>query len=211
MKIGVLDYGVGNLGSVLGALEHLRVDAILIDRPTDMHACQSFVLPGVGNFADCMAVLKRDGWVLALQDEVLAAEKPLLGICLGMQMLATDSQEGADNDTALPGLQFIPGHIRHLKDLGSTARVPHVGWNQIEICRRSSLLHQIPNGTDFYFVHSYGFVADLPEHVVATTPCGATVATVVNHKHIWGTQFHPEKSSKAGVQLLRNFVEAPSC
>lgn len=211
MKVGVLDYGVGNLGSVLGAFEHLRVDAILIDRPADMHACQSFVLPGVGNFADCMAVLQRDSWVTALQDEVLAAEKPLLGICLGMQMLATDSQEGALNNIAVPGLQFIPGHIRHLKDLGSTERIPHVGWNHIEICQNSSLLHRIPDYTDFYFVHSYGFVADSLERVVATTTYGAKVATVVNYKHIWGTQFHPEKSSRAGMQLLRNFVEAPVC
>ena len=213
MKVGVIDYGVGNLGSVLRALEELRVSPVLVNRAVDMHANDCLILPGVGNFADCARMLEAGGWTSALKDEVLGYERPLLGVCVGMQLLADASMEGADNDHAgTPGLGLVPGRVEHLRTLGCTLRVPHVGWNDIH-CRPGSgnLLAGIPDGTDFYFVHSYAFVPSDPADVLATTEYGVPITAAVRRGHVWGTQFHPEKSSRAGFKLLRNFIAGPAC
>lgn len=214
MRVGVIDYGVGNLGSVARALEELRVTPILVARAADAHTVDSLILPGVGNFSDCAKLLDDGGWVQALRDEVYAGVKPLLGICLGMQLLANTSMEGVVEGAhrSSPGLGFIPGRVESLRTLGCDLRIPHVGWN--EVTSRTSvggLFDGIPDGTDFYFVHSYAFVPDDPSHVLATTVYGIPVTAAVRCGHIWGTQFHPEKSSRAGFQLLRNFIENPTC
>ena len=211
MKVGVLDYGVGNLGSVVRALEGLRVTPILVDRAVDMHAADSLVLPGVGSFTDCKQLLDAHGWTDALKDEVLGYGKPLLGICLGMQLLAERGHEGAADAAGTPGLGFIPGEVRSLASLGCTQRVPHMGWNSIEVCQPGGLLDGIPGGTDFYFVHSYAFVPQSPEDVLAITRYDVPVCAVVRRGRVWGTQFHPEKSSRAGFKVLRNFVDGPPC
>ena len=214
MKIGIIDYGVGNLGSVLRALEELRVAPILVTRAIDMHAMDSLILPGVGNFSDCARLLGERGWTQALQDEVRGGEKPLLGVCVGMQLLASCSMEGADVEApeGTPGLGFIPGHVEHLRRLGCSLRVPHVGWNDVTIStEKCGLFDGIPDGTDFYFVHSYAFVPEDPADILATTDYGIPVTAAVRRGHVWGTQFHPEKSSRAGFRLLRNFIEAPRC
>jgi len=214
MRVGVIDYGVGNLGSMMRALEELRVVPILVTRAIDMHATDSLVLPGVGNFADCARLLGEGGWSQALRDEVQGAHKPLLGVCVGMQLLASYSTEGASahspDETA--GLGFIPGRVKHLRALGCSLRVPHVGWNEVASrVPRGGLFDGIPDGTDFYFVHSYAFVPEDPADVLATTDYGVPVTAAIRHGHIWGTQFHPEKSSRAGFRLLRNFLEGPAC
>ena len=209
MKVGVIDYGVGNLGSVLRALEELRVVPTLVDRALDMHAMDGFILPGVGNFFDCARLLTRGGWVQALSDEVQGGGKPLLGVCVGMQLLATDSTEGTENGDGgrTSGLGFIPGRVEHLGALGSCLRVPHVGWNSVEpLPCHGGIFAGIPGGTDFYFVHSYAFVPEDPTDVIATTEHGVRFASAVRRGNVWGTQFHPEKSSRAGFRLLRNFV-----
>ncbi len=214
MKIGVIDYGVGNLGSVLRALEELRVTPTLITRAADMHAMDSLILPGVGNFADCARLLHERGWFQALQDEVGVGHKPLLGVCVGMQLLASCSMEGANIDAlnGTPGLGLIPGRVEHLNTLGCHLRVPHVGWNAVTpATMRGGLFNGIPDGTDFYFVHSYAFVPDNPADVLATTDYGISVTAAVRRGYVWGTQFHPEKSSRAGFQLLRNFIENHPC
>jgi len=214
MRVGVIDYGVGNLGSVVRALEELRVTPILISRAIDMHTVDSLILPGVGNFSDCVKLLQDGGWVQALRQEVIAESKPLLGVCLGMQLLATSSMEGLTENTSIGahGLNFIPGRVESLKSLGCRLRIPHVGWN--EVTSNSNVLglfDGIPDGTDFYFVHSYAFVPDDTKHILATTVYDIPVTAAVRCGHIWGTQFHPEKSSRAGFQLLRNFIENPRC
>ena len=213
MKVGVIDYGVGNLGSVMLALEELRVTPVLVTRAIDMHTADSLILPGVGNFADCARLLDGGGWMQALRDEVQVAGKPLLGVCLGMQLLASFSTEGAENATkSTPGLSFIPGRVENLRTLGCGLRIPHMGWNEVTSHTPSGgLFDGIPDGTDFYFVHSYAFVPDDPAHVVATTVYDIPVPAAVRLGHIWGTQFHPEKSSRAGFRLLRNFIENPVC
>lgn len=212
MKVGVIDYGVGNLGSVLRALEELRVAPVLVNRATDMHATNCLILPGVGNFADCARLLETGGWTAALRDEVQGYKRPLLGVCVGMQLLADSSTEGASEGQDSPGLGFIPGQVRHLRSFGCTQRVPHVGWNGITRTRTDDhLFDDIPDGTDFYFVHSYAFAPQDAGDVLATTDYGVPVTAAVRRGHVWGTQFHPEKSSRAGFRLLKNFIEGPTC
>jgi imidazole glycerol-phosphate synthase subunit HisH len=214
MRVGVIDYGVGNLGSVLRALEQLRVVPVLVTCPTDINATDSLILPGVGNFSDCARLLNEGGWSQALRDEVQGGHKPLLGVCVGMQLLASRSMEGADanSPSGTEGLGFIPGQVEHLRTLGSSLRVPHVGWNEVTTCGdQGGLFDGIPDGTDFYFVHSYAFVPEDPADVLAITDYDMPVTAAVRRGHVWGTQFHPEKSSRAGFRLLRNFIEGRPC
>lgn len=214
MRVGVIDYGVGNLGSVLRALEELRVAPILVTRALDLHAVDSLILPGVGNFSDCARLLVGGGWTQALRDQVQGEGKPLLGVCVGMQLLASCSTEGSDVDApdGTSGLAFIPGRVEHLRRLGCNLRVPHVGWNEVTIfSKKCGLFDGIPDATDFYFVHSYAFVPEDPADVLATTDYGVPVTAAVRRGHVWGTQFHPEKSSRAGFRLLRNFIEGTEC
>ena len=212
MKVGVIDYGVGNLASVLRALKELRVTPVLVNRAIDMHATDRLILPGVGNFADCARLLNDGGWSNALRDEVLGFNRPLLGVCVGMQLLADSSTEGGVAGQDTPGLGFIPGQVHHLQSMGCTQRVPHVGWNSI-VCSHPNdpLFDGITDGTDFYFVHSYAFLPRDDLNVLATTDYGVPVTAVVRRGHIWGTQFHPEKSSHAGLRLLNNFIKFKTC
>jgi glutamine amidotransferase len=210
MRVGVIDYGVGNLGSVLQSLEALRVVARLVDRPVDLHTMDALILPGVGNFSDCAKLLETAGWRDAIREEVLVHKRPLLGICLGMQLLASSGTEGLEASVSEParGLDLIPGRVVHLGELGCRLRVPHVGWNSIhpKMCC-GGLFDGIRTGTDFYFVHSYAFVPELASDILATCEYGITVTAAVQRGTVLGTQFHPEKSSRAGFRLLRNFVE----
>ena len=214
MRVGVIDYGVGNLGSVLRAIEGLRVTPMLVNRAVDMHAANCLILPGVGNFADCMRLLVDGGWVTAIRDEVLGYNRPLLGVCLGMQLLADAGMEGTNEaaPNGVPGLSLVPGHVKHLRTLGCAKRVPHVGWNAITRSPSAgSLFEGIPDGTDFYFVHSYAFVTRVETDVLAMTEYDIPIIAAVRRGHVWGTQFHPEKSSRAGFRLLQNFISGAPC
>ena len=212
MKVGVINYGVGNLGSVMRALEELRVTPILLSRACEMQNSDCLILPGVGNFADCSRLLAQGGWSSALQDVVKGLNRPLLGVCVGMQLLANNSTEGAPEGQKIPGLGFIPGQVRALGSLGCTLRVPHIGWNGIT--RNSTndyLFDGIPNNTDFYFVHSCAFSVQDSADLIATTDYGIPITAAVRRGNVWGTQFHPEKSSRAGFRVLKNFIQAAEC
>lgn len=212
MKIGVIDYGVGNLGSILRALEELRATGVLIDRPADLSSVDRLLLPGVGNFADCMRLLQQSGWTEPLKEQVTLLGRPLLGVCVGMQLLATSSTEGAEEGMSLPGLDLIPGEVRHLRSLGCSLHVPHVGWNEVRSLNPGDgLFSGIADGTDFYFVHSYAFVPRDTSHALALTEHGVPFVAAVRQGRVWGTQFHPERSSKAGFKLLRNFLQEDLC
>lgn len=212
MKVGIIDYGVGNLGSIARALEELKVDPKLINRAVDVHSVDVLILPGVGGFAECMQLLYKGGWADALHEEVLGFKKPLLGVCLGMQLLADSGTEGATNGGSVEGLGFVPGKVAHLAANGCSLRLPHVGWNSIHLTQfKDQILRDIPNGTDFYFVHSYAFFPKEDEAVLATADYHITFPVVVRKDNVWGTQFHPEKSSLAGLTVLRNFIEGPFC
>ncbi|MFZ4559426.1 MAG: imidazole glycerol phosphate synthase subunit HisH [Saprospiraceae bacterium] len=213
MKVGIIDYGAGNLGSIARALEQLRVSPILVDRAIHLHGTDALILPGVGNFTDCMQILLKGGWVNAIKDEVNGYNKPLLGICLGMQLLADFGVEGAiDPSVGTAGLGLVPGRVVSLADEGCSLRVPHVGWNSItNLNSKSGLFHSIAEGTDFYFVHSYVFVPDQQQSVLAQAEYDIPFAASVSVGRVWGTQFHPEKSSRAGMQLLHNFFYNQQC
>jgi len=211
MKVGVIDYGVGNIGSVMRALEAVGGQSILIDSAEDTSIADCYILPGVGSFSDCTKLLNQGGWTSALQNEVLGSGKPILGICLGMQLLASFGIEGADGEST-PGLGLISGRVESLRDLGCKSRVPHVGWNDIRLVSESEKLFEgIPDKTDFYFVHSYAFVPDDARHIIAVCEHDITVTAAVRSGSVWGVQFHPEKSSRAGFRLIHNFLEHSKC
>jgi glutamine amidotransferase len=154
-----------------------------------------------------MAHLEQGGWVAALHDLVSVHNKPILGICLGMQMLASTGYEG----TQTQGLGLVPGEVMRIDALGCNERVPHMGWNEVRYKSQSKLFDSIPDASDFYFVHSYAFVPDNPEHLVAAVNYGCELTAAVSNNHVFGCQFHPEKSSKAGRQLLKNFMSFSTC
>jgi len=207
MIVGVLDYGVGNIASVFRAFELLNCSVKRIDRAADIPGSDALVLPGVGNFTECMQILDFGGWSDAIREVALIAQKPVLGICLGMQLLADSGEEGAVPGFSSQGLGLIPGCVQRLSRLGCKERLPHVGWNSVGIERSSYLFRGLPNGTDFYFIHSYAFIPKSIDHQLASTPYGIQVCAAVNNRNIVGTQFHPEKSSRAGLALLKNFLE----
>jgi glutamine amidotransferase len=212
MKVGVIDYGVGNLGSVSRSLEELGVAPQIIANPKELRFADRLILPGVGNFTDCRLLLKKNGWDSAITEVVTERKIPLLGICIGMQLLADYGTEGSRGAEPTPGLGLIPGVVKNLKELGCKLRLPHVGWNSIKKNNKDDPLFKgVPDGTDFYFVHSYAFVADRPDTILAFTTYGIQVAAAIRNRHIWGTQFHPEKSSRAGFRVMRNFINKSIC
>jgi glutamine amidotransferase len=207
MKVGIVSYGMGNLGSVRRALEDLGVAPFVAEHPGALYEANRVVLPGVGAFSEGMAHLRAGGWVDALHHQVREGGKPLLGICLGMQLLADQGEEGGASD----GLRLVPGRVRRLDALGCALRIPHVGWNEVAFSPGDPLFRGVAQQTDFYFVHSYAFEAARPGDVAASTEYGVRVTAAVRAGNVFGVQFHPEKSSRAGRQLLRNFLEFVPC
>jgi glutamine amidotransferase len=211
VKVGVIDYGVGNLSSIIRALAEVCASPIRIDRALNLHQADALVLPGVGSFTQCKQILDQGGWTQAIKDEVSGYSKPLLGICLGRQLLAESGEENAADGQETLGFGFIPGRVVSLRKLGCKARLPHVGWNSVSVLLENSLLEGVPNDTDFYFVHSYGFSTEAPRVCLATINYEVSIPVVINYGKVWGTQFHPEKSSKAGLKVLHNFVWRSKC
>lgn len=207
MKVAIINYGMGNLSSVRRAFEDIGAEAIIANHPSSLYEVNRVVLPGVGAFAEGMAHLNHGGWIPALHDVVAHQHKPLLGICLGMQMLATNGLEGGSSQ----GLGLIPGMVQKIDILGYKLRIPHVGWNEVHYKTEDVIFKGIPDSSDFYFVHSYAFAPEDDKHLIATVSYGLDVAAVIRNGHIFGCQFHPEKSSKAGRQLLKNFMGYPPC
>lgn len=202
MTVGVIDYGMGNLGSVRRSLEECGARVFIADHPETLKQASHAVLPGVGAFTRGMENLQARDWVPAIRELALDDGIPFLGVCLGMQLLADTGHEGGTT----PGLGLIAGEVRRLGALSSDERVPHVGWNEVYPLIECPMFANIPAGADFYFVHSYHLVPREEGHLAAYTPyCGRTAAAVVAG-NVWGVQFHPEKSSRAGFQLLRNFL-----
>ena len=207
MKVAIINYGMGNLASVRRALEDIGADAYIAEHPVAIYEANRGILPGVGAFAEGMECLRNAGWVEVLHDVIIQRRKPLLGICLGMQMLATSGYEGGIS----MGLGFVPGQVQRLDMLGCKLRIPHVGWNEVRYKKNDELFEGIPDSSDFYFVHSYAFVPENVEHIIATVPYDCDVAAAVRNGNVFGCQFHPEKSSKAGRQLLKNFMSYMPC
>jgi len=201
-RVVVIDYEMCNLDSVVRAVEECGGDSVVTREPKVLDQGTHLILPGVGAFADAMANLRRLGLAAALQEQVLEKRIPVLGVCLGMQLLARRGDEGGET----PGLALLPAEVRRLRSEVPGVRIPHVGWNEVHTVRPSRLLEGIQPGKDFYFVHSYHVVCDDPADSVATTPYADGFTSVVEHENVFGVQFHPEKSQQAGFRLLRNFL-----
>jgi glutamine amidotransferase len=198
--IAVLDYGIGNLRSAEKALQHLGVDAALTTDPAMAREAAGVVLPGVGAFGRCMEQLRESG-LESVVHEAVEAEKPFLGICVGMQMLFDSSEEAP----GCKGLGILPGEVRRL---ATAERLPHMGWNTLTIRTGSVLFDGIDDGSWLYFVHSYAPVPDDDSVIAATTEYGGTVVAAVERGSLWATQFHPEKSAANGLRMLENFARA---
>jgi glutamine amidotransferase len=196
--IAVIDYGAGNLRSVQKALEHVGAEAILTGDPKAIAQSRAVVFPGVGAFKSGYRGLEARGLVPAIRDAVRTG-KPFLGICLGLQLLFEESEE----DGPTPGLGILSGSVvRFSSDL----KVPHMGWNQIHVRKPTPLLRGIPDGTYFYFVHSYYVAPADPGITAATTEYGGEFTSLIARDNLFAMQFHPEKSQRWGLQVLENFV-----
>ncbi|MFK3679838.1 imidazole glycerol phosphate synthase subunit HisH [Microbacterium sp. NPDC090218] len=199
MTIGLVDYGLGNLGSVVNMFKRVGAETVKVRTPEEVDAVDKILLPGVGSFDAGVQRLREPGLDAALRD-FAASGRPLLGICLGMQLLLDGSDEGK-----LPGLGLISGHsVRFNESPG--VRVPHMGWNLAQPTRPDALVADLPDESRFYFVHSYHVVPDDPEHTLATTQYNGTFTSMVRSGNVMGAQFHPEKSHTFGMTIMRNFA-----
>lgn len=204
-SIGVVDYGMGNLRSVSKALESLGFPTLVSGDPKALSSCRGIVFPGVGAFRDCMGNVVRQG-LLPFLGEYLAEGKPFLGICVGMQLLFSGSDEFGRHE----GIGFFPGDVvRFPGDMpapdGGVLKVPHMGWNGVEVVGDNPILRGIPSGTYFYFVHSYYAAPRDPGDVACRSIYGVPFAAAVGRGNRLAVQFHPEKSQAAGLRLLGNF------
>lgn len=198
MKIGIIDYGMGNLRSVQKAFEFIGADADFITQKEDFFKFDKIVLPGVGAFSDAINTIKEKQFDIEIK-KAIENKTPLLGICLGMQMLFTDSLENGLNQ----GLNILDGHIVKFEP---DVKIPHMGWNTIKVDPNSKLFKNIENDSYVYFVHSY-FLQTNKDIVSATTFYGNEIQIAVEHENIFATQFHPEKSGDVGLNILKNFWE----
>jgi glutamine amidotransferase len=198
--ISIVNYGVANVGSMLNMMKKIGVPAQLISHPDEIARADKIVLPGIGAFDHGMRVLTDLGLAAPLKDRVRQGI-PLLGVCLGMQMLGEGSDEGA-----LAGLGLIPGRsVRFESDAAAGIRIPHMGWSELAPRREDTLLRGLDRPR-FYFVHSYHFVCSNPADELARARYGVEFTAAIHHGNVWGVQFHPEKSHRFGMGLLRNFA-----
>jgi len=201
----IVDYGVGNIQSFLNLFNRLGLEARKADTPNALYGATRLVLPGVGHFDHAMKRLNDSGMRPKLEELVLCNQLPVMGICVGMQMLAQGSDEGR-----LPGLNWVPGRVRAFASQPKTANLPmpHMGWNELKPRLHSKLFSKgFKQAPQFYFLHSYYFEAENKQDVAATASYGFDFDAVVSSGHIHGVQFHPEKSHHWGEQILKNFLE----
>ena len=209
MNVVLIDYGSGNLRSAAKAFERavsesgMNLSVEVTDKAGALSGASRIVLPGVGAFGDCRAGLNAlPGMTEALENEVRGKGKPFLGICVGMQLMAERGLEHGIHN----GLGWIPGEVSALKPEDETLKIPHMGWNQLDLARPHPVLEGVESGTHFYFVHGYEMICAERAHILATTDYSGAITAVVARDNLVGTQFHPEKSQKAGLRLIANFL-----
>ncbi|WEK04180.1 MAG: imidazole glycerol phosphate synthase subunit HisH [Candidatus Devosia phytovorans] len=208
--VTIIDYGAGNLHSAAKAFERmatpLGIAVEVTADPDRVRQADRIMLPGVGAFADCKAGLDAvAGMVDVIEERVIRGGTPFLGVCVGMQLLASEGRE----KTVTPGLGWIPGAVQKITPSDPSLKIPHMGWNTISVTRPHALLDGIPDGPEglhAYFVHSYHLVTESDDTLLATTSYGGTVTACVGRDNIFGTQFHPEKSQALGLKLIDNFL-----
>lgn len=201
--IGIVDYGLGNVRAFENIYRRLGVDAKPVRTAEDLAHAERLILPGVGAFDWAMARLTQSGMIDALNRRVLQDGVPVLGVCVGMQIMADGSDEGVS-----AGLGWIPGQVKRFRDewFNTRTHLPHMGWNDIDLVDAPSLMANLP-APRFYFLHSYFFCPHDESHIIARTHYGKVFASAIRRGNIWATQFHPEKSHDWGVTLLANFAK----
>ena len=202
--IGIIDYGLGNVKAFANVYKTLNIPVQIIKTPVELRKICKIVLPGVGAFDYAMKKLEASGLKPALEEMVLVHKVPVIGVCVGMQILARSSEEGS-----LPGLGWIEGMVKKFEfsSLNNSTFVPHMGWNNVTPLKADGLFKQLDEGSLFYFLHSYYFQCDRGSDIIAITNYGGPFASAVNSGNIFGVQFHPEKSHRFGTRLLENFAK----
>ena len=202
-RIVIVDYHTGNLNSIKRTLDRIGSLSVISSRIEDVIQADKIILPGVGHFATAMANLRKLGLLDALNEAVLIKRKAILGICLGMELMALTSEEG---DT--PGLQWLDAQaVRFEISMAARHKVPHMGWNRIQIKKASALMKGVEELSEFYFAHSYYLQINDRTNLLNETEYGISFPSAVEHNNIFGVQYHPEKSHRSGVQVLKNFIE----
>ncbi len=206
MNVTIVDYNSGNISSVINSFKEVSKDKVNIEVTSDLNKIKSsdkVVLPGQGSFKSCIDALKNiNGLVDALNDFAIINKKPLLGICVGLQMFADIGYE----ETETKGLSWVSGKVSKIDNQNGKFKLPHIGWNQINIVKDSKIFKDIENNSHMYFVHSYEFIPKDKNVISATTDYSSNIVCSVEKDNIFGTQFHPEKSDKIGLKIIDNFI-----
>ena len=206
MNVTIVDYNSGNISSVINSFKEVAKDKVNIEVTSDLSKIKStdkVVLPGQGSFKSCLDALNKiDGLIDTLNEFAITNKKPLLGICVGLQMFANIGYE----ETETKGLGWIPGKVSKINNQNGKFKLPHIGWNQINIVKDSKIFKDIENNSHMYFVHSYEFVPEDKSIISATTDYSSNIVCSVEKENIFGTQFHPEKSDKIGLKIIDNFI-----
>ena len=206
MNVTIVDYKSGNISSVINSFQAVAEDNININVTEDLNQIKSsdkIVLPGQGSFKSCVDALNNiSGLVDALKDFALVNKKPLLGICVGLQMFADVGYEEVETK----GLGWIPGKVSKIDNKNGNFKLPHIGWNEIEFMKNSKIFNGIENKSHMYFVHSYEFIPEDKSVISATVDYSTKVVCSIEKENLFGTQFHPEKSDKLGLQIIKNFI-----
>lgn len=198
----ILDYSAGNIQSVRKKVERFQQDVVVGNEPKLLEQASKIILPGVGHFGNAMQQLQRLNIQDTLNEQVLVKQKPILGICLGMQLMAKHSEEGN-----VDGLGWVNGTIQRFQVKDTLKhKIPHMGWNSVSVKKESALMRNIPEESEFYFVHSYHFATEDESIVLNTTDYSYPFVSAFEHNNIFGVQYHPEKSHDTGMQLIQNFL-----
>lgn len=202
-RIAIIDYGLCNLDSIYRAIEECGGNPFVTSNPESLNNASKVILPGVGAFGEAMENLRKTGMADSLERNVFENNIPFLGICLGMQLMS----KGSDEDSGFKGLGWLDAQVVKMKPQKTDERIPHVGWNEVNVTVNHPLLDGIKPGTDFYFVHSYHLDCHTKELITGVTPYCGSFTSIVTKDNLMGVQFHPEKSQKNGFLLLRNFLK----
>ena len=207
MNVTIVDYNSGNISSVINSFQEVAKDKVNLEVTSDLNKIKSsdkIVLPGQGSFKSCVDALNSiDGLVDTLNNFVISEKKPLFGICVGLQMFADIGYE--EKETR--GLGWISGKVLKIDNQNGKYKLPHIGWNEINIVKESKIFKDIENNSHMYFVHSYEFIPEDKSVISATTDYSSNIVCSVEKENIFGTQFHPEKSDKIGLQIIENFIK----
>ncbi|HEY5122997.1 MAG TPA: imidazole glycerol phosphate synthase subunit HisH [Ignavibacteria bacterium] len=203
MMVGIVDYGMGNLLSVLDAVEYIGYEAMFCRNENELKKAEKIILPGVGAYKDCVKNLKEFGFWDTLNEEVINKKKYILGICLGMQIMAKKGYEGGD----FGGLGWFDAEVIRIVTNNKNLKIPQVGWNNIDYDNDNLLFKGLPGMSEFYFVHSYYMKCNEKKDVIATCNYGIELTAAICKNNIFATQFHPEKSQDYGLRVLKNFLD----